>query len=79
MAGWYTARRGHFVKQVDSQALFSFLDKGDFDFGNPGHHGTPNERGQAFMIGYSYADETDAAIVYSKGLGMMAYLMGGQR
>ena len=49
--------------------LFAIFDKGDFSFGSPRHHGTPKERGKAFLAGYrQYRDNTDPSNVYRFGL-----------
>ena len=52
MAGWFTGHRGRFVFQNDSLILKSFFDKGDFEFFSEDHHGTPQERANAFYYGY---------------------------
>ena len=35
-------------------AMYSFYSKGDFGFNDPDHHGTPQERLQAFISGYNW-------------------------
>ena len=37
------------------EALDAALAVGDFDAGNPGHHGTPEEREQAWSAGFESA------------------------
>jgi hypothetical protein len=53
MAGWFTGHRGRFIIQNEVSILNSFFNKGDFDFFDKGHHGTPQERANAFMAGYN--------------------------
>lgn len=71
MAGWFTAHRGRFVFQNDALILKSFYDKGDFEFFSDGHHGTPQERANAFYNGYLLNKQSGVAFgthAYEYGL-----------
>jgi hypothetical protein len=52
LAGWFTGHRGRHTFQNDALILKSFFDKGDFEFFSEDHHGTPQERANAFYHGY---------------------------
>ena len=75
MAGWYAAQKNQALHQNDMIAFFSLSDKGDRSFGSPDHHGTPEERGTAFMLGYQKGREFDATKVYREGLEDITYWM----
>jgi hypothetical protein len=75
MAGWFTAREHRVVRREDITGFFAIADKGDYSFGSRDHHGTPSERGAAFMLGYQYKDERDASRVYREGLEHIASRM----
>lgn len=71
LAGWFTAHRQRFLPQDANQALRSFFDKGDFDFFEEGHHGTPQERAAAFYEGYILNIRSNVAVgslAYGHGL-----------
>jgi hypothetical protein len=51
MAGWFTALRAHFRPQDLNASAYSIFSKGDYAFNEPGHHGTPAERTEAFVAG----------------------------
>jgi hypothetical protein len=55
MAGWYLARQFKTRKLNPWQFLYSVYDKGDFNFFDPQHHGTPQERADAMLAGYKNA------------------------
>ena len=52
MAGWYMGRRGTWVLTDVRPAFQSFFEKGDYDFNNPSHHGTPQQRLAAISSGF---------------------------
>lgn len=55
MGGYWMARRKpHVPNQDPRQAYRSLCLMGDYHFNQPGHHGTPDERGNAFEAGYRY-------------------------
>ena len=60
LAGWYIGvkHRGGETFQVQSFAR-SLYNKGDYQFNQPGHHGTPNQRVQAMSFGYKLATENN--------------------
>lgn len=70
LAGWFTAHRQRVLPQDANQALKSFFDKGDYDFFDEGHHGTPQERAAAFYEGYMLN------MRFGVGLGGLAYNHG---
>jgi hypothetical protein len=51
MAGWYIGHRLRFVKTDVYQAAANFFYKGDTNFNSPSHHGTHQERWEAFWAG----------------------------
>jgi hypothetical protein len=55
LAGYYMAKKSHnkHKLQVFANSLFN---KGDFDFNDPTHHGTPDERVAAMEAGFSSAE-----------------------
>lgn len=66
MAGWYTAYRKQYTLQDPKESMASLVEKGDTNFNSPGHHGTPRERGKAFLEGYM--NRGSASEAYSAGL-----------
>ena len=80
MGGYWVARRYFDPVQAPSQAYASICRMGDYDFNSVGHHGTPEERGDAFEAGCRYGvsiekanpkrsmDRDDAANAYRAGL-----------
>lgn len=54
LAGWYLAGKalGAGYQFTEAMAL-SLFNKGDYDFNNPNHHGTPHQRVQAMFAGYT--------------------------
>jgi hypothetical protein len=72
LAGWFTAHRSRFwPDNADPRvSAKSVYDSGDYQFNNPQHHGTREERFRAFREGYrlNEQDIADAAYVYTKGL-----------
>jgi hypothetical protein len=71
MAGWFIALRGIFRPQDPNRAWISISEKGDYNFFEKGHHGTPQERAEAFATGFNLlrsGGQTSAANVYNYGL-----------
>jgi hypothetical protein len=57
-AGWYMGRReqtSNFKISAFRQAVQTMYEKGDYDFDNPQHHGTPQERMRAINEGLQHA------------------------
>jgi len=52
MAGFYMAQKAYITEELLGSFIQEFYDRGDFEFYNPDHHGTPNERGCAFREGF---------------------------
>jgi predicted metalloprotease len=51
------------------EALDAAQAVGDFDAGNPGHHGTPEQREQAWSTGFESGDPS-ACGAYLEGAGL---------
>jgi hypothetical protein len=74
MAGYYIRKTNPLLnEELFLRSINSFLAKGDFAFGSPTHHGTPQERACAFLYGwnlgcepynYSIEDASQRAIDY---------------
>ena len=53
MGGYYVGYRHHSLSARSAkQAYVSLAEKGDYNFNNIGHHGTPEERASAFEAGF---------------------------
>ena len=69
LAGYYIGM----TKTVNESEVIStfneFSSQGDFDFNNPDFHGTPEERGCAFLEGfkYAYTGNTNVYAAYNTG------------
>lgn len=71
IAGWYIGHRGRYRPQNALQAFLNFYYKGDYDFFDKGHHGTPQERAAAFNAGFNLnvgRNEASAVNAYNAGL-----------
>ena len=71
MAGWFIAHRSRSRRDSDPNvSAKSVYDSGDYEFNNPQHHGTKEERFAAFKEGFNLNSQnvSDAAIAYAKGL-----------
>ncbi len=55
LAGWYMANRNNVIwdQQALADSCRSLFSHGDYDFNNPNHHGTPQQRVNAFLTGYA--------------------------
>ena len=75
LAGWYLAHRGTMSATNLSSTLQVFYAIGDYQFNNPGHHGTPDERLSAAMAGFNaYVSGTrDFGVAYNQGLGYVLW------
>lgn len=51
LAGWYTAHRSRYVPQNIRESMTTFFDNGDNDLDSPQHHGSSQEREEAFLAG----------------------------
>ena len=57
MAGYYMGLKNVIIKQNVETFLTTFYELGDYDFYSVSHHGTPKERGCAFLEGFlSYSE-----------------------
>jgi hypothetical protein len=65
LAGWYVQEAGLDEMQV-RPAMESFFEMGDFNFNSPDHHGTPQERLDAFNAGYE-CGELDISSAFDAG------------
>lgn len=71
MAGWFIALRGIFRLQDPNRAWASISEKGDYNFFDKGHHGSPQERAEAFATGYlllAQGRQTSGVSAYNVGL-----------
>ena len=53
LAGYYFGRTGRTERSIDVFGK-SLFEKGDYDYNDPDHHGTPDERLKAMHQGYRY-------------------------
>ena len=53
--------QGRLEKGDEQEALDAALAVGDFDTGNPAHHGTPEQREQAWKSGFQTGDPSACA------------------
>ncbi|HWJ73477.1 MAG TPA: hypothetical protein VNX29_09960 [Kaistia sp.] len=56
LAGYYFKMTGRTEKSIESFGA-SLRRMGDFDFSNPSHHGTPDERVRAMLGGYKAGED----------------------
>jgi hypothetical protein len=71
LAGWFIALRGVFRLQDPNRAWVSISEKGDYNFFDKGHHGSPQERAEAFAAGYmllAQGRQTSGISAYNFGL-----------
>jgi hypothetical protein len=71
IAGYFIAHRARFRKQSTAQAAKNFFAKGDYMFNDAQHHGTPEERWNAFWAGYQLNKASKApsgVYAYNQGL-----------
>lgn len=71
LAGYFIGHRERFAKQDVYQAMLTLYSKGDYDYNNPQHHGTPSERNEAFNAGYllnKRSTSASGAEAYKAGL-----------
>jgi hypothetical protein len=71
LAGWFTAHRCRCRPQDMNEAMMSFYGRGDYRFNNPRHHGTPEERLDAFMAGVNLnfcCNISSSSVAYERGL-----------
>jgi hypothetical protein len=72
IAGWFIAHRGRFpVPNNAYQAAASLYYKGDYDFNEPDHHGTPTERLAAFRAGFEFnlrSNVPSGSLAYQAGI-----------
>ena len=57
--GWAVYVEGRLEPGDVEEAVATALAVGDFDYTNPQHHGTPDERRAAWLAGYSSGDPSD--------------------
>ena len=55
LSGYYIGNLKSVSESEVKSSIQEFYSKGDFEFNDPGHHGTPEERGCAFLQGFRYA------------------------
>lgn len=52
-------REGRISDQDVEEAISTAVAAGDFEFGNPQHHGTPEERRDAWLLGFTTGDPAE--------------------
>jgi hypothetical protein len=70
LSGFYMASTGVYTLEEVQSFVGSFYERGDFDYMGADHHGTPTERGCAFIKGFELGlDRTNSVYDgYNKGL-----------
>lgn len=56
LAGWYLGQRSRFIYTDVRPAFQAFFQMGDYEFNNPDHHGTPQQRLAAIQAGFQASD-----------------------
>jgi hypothetical protein len=78
LSGWFFARLNAFETyrqfKIDKAGLYAFWSRGDYQFNSPDHHGTPQQRSEAFSKGMKVGIVTveeawDASMKYRRSLG----------
>jgi len=78
LAGWFFARLSAFEAfrqfKIEEAGLYAFWSRGDYQFNSPSHHGTPQQRAQAFSkairVGIVSGEKAwDASVKYRQSLG----------
>jgi len=59
LSGYYIGNLKSVSESEVKSSIQEFYSQGDFLFNDPGHHGTPEERGCAFLQGFKYAQGTN--------------------
>jgi hypothetical protein len=73
LAGWYMAARNPRNMLVFTQAMSSFFSKGDYEFNEPDHHGTPEERVQAIQQGFRDGNLSLSAVIKARLVRLVEY------
>ena len=83
LAGWFIAHRGRFPVATDAnQAAASLYYKGDYDFNESDHHGTPAERLAAFQAGFEFnlrSNSPSGGLAYQAGVNYLKRRMASRR
>jgi len=53
LAGYYLGRMSYYTPESITPFANSLYSKGDYDYWNPGHHGTPEQRKGIMIAGYN--------------------------
>ncbi|MBV8252359.1 MAG: hypothetical protein JO154_07100 [Chitinophaga sp.] len=64
MAGCFLFYRSTLTYTDINAIVVSFYSKGEYDFNNPNHHGTPDERRNALTAGYNWLKSVSSPSVY---------------
>ena len=69
LAGYYLGRNSSMNQSEVISTFNEFSSRGNFDFNNPDFHGTPEERGCAFLEGFKYGrlGNTSVYSAYNSG------------
>lgn len=83
LAGWFIAHRGRFPLANNAyQAAASLYYKGDYDFNERDHHGTPAERLAAFSAGFNFnlrSNTPSGGLAYQAGIDYLKNYMASGR
>lgn len=66
LAGWYFARTGRTEPSLVAFGT-SLFDKGDYQYNDRDHHGTPEERVSAMQAGYAVGNITNVSTAAERG------------
>lgn len=69
LAGFYMAYQSNLTTTDLDNAVDDFYSRGDFNFHSPQHHGTPEERGCAFIMGFKYGRQGNSNVVNAFNVG----------
>jgi hypothetical protein len=69
LAGFYLGKTRVMTQSDVVSSFREFSSRGDFDFYNPDHHGTPEERGCSFYEGYKFASVMNSNVFHAYNSG----------
>lgn len=74
MAGYFIGHRERYRSQSVAEAMTTIYNKGDYNFNEPGHHGTPAQRREAFLAGYllnKLSQVPSGVVAYKTGMNFL--------
>lgn len=69
LAGFYMAYQSNLTTNDLDNAVHDFYSRGDFNFNSSQHHGTPEERGCAFIMGFKLGQQGNSDVLTAFNLG----------